>query len=180
MRFTCLCRLPGVFVLALFLLMAACGEASAGFPGVGAGTEAEPYEIISLEGLNWIRTDAGSLAAYYRLVRDLNFADDDSYDNPANRIDYTAGAGWAPIGSKAAPFTGNFDGGGYTIKDLTIKRSATDYVGLFGHAGAGGVIFNLGLIDIDVEGKKYVGGLVGRNSGIRIVRYSGLSRPFFV
>ena len=44
--------------------------------------------------------------------------------------DITLSEEWVPIGTSGTPFTGMFDGGGHTIKGLTIKSGA-DNVGFF-------------------------------------------------
>ncbi|MEA4966085.1 MAG: dockerin type I repeat-containing protein [Oscillospiraceae bacterium] len=50
-------------------------------------------------------------------------------------IDLT-GLTWTPIGSEQAPYAGCFDGGGYTIRGVTVRYTATSdtalYQGLFG------------------------------------------------
>ena len=88
-----------------------------------------------------------------------------------SNIDATATSGWntnagfVPIGNSTANFTGSFDGLGHTISSLTINRSATDNVGLFGVTGVGSVIQNVGLVNASVTGRQAIGGLVGDNSG---------------
>ncbi|MEO8777445.1 MAG: GLUG motif-containing protein, partial [Rhodanobacter sp.] len=77
---------------------------------------------------------------------------------------WNGGAGFAPIGSNNFnAYTGIFDGLGHTISDLTIARSGTDNVGLFGYVN-GGTLRNLGLVGGSVSGYNKVGGLVGFNS----------------
>jgi len=73
------------------------------------------------------------------------------------------GRGWQPIGTSEEPFTGAFDGQGYKIKDLFINRLWEDgaEVGLFGFVGEGGLIKNVGVVDVDVTGEFLVGPLVG-------------------
>jgi filamentous hemagglutinin family protein len=83
---------------------------------------------------------------------------------------WNAGAGFAPVGWWTAgdlttQFTGTFDGLGHTINGLTIKRPTTNDVGLFGYAGAGSAIRNVGLVGGSITGNTNVGGLVGENSG---------------
>jgi len=82
------------------------------------------------------------------------------------------GKGWEPIGSlfvdpssshavdPADPFTGNLDGQGYEIRDLFIGRPGEDGVALFGSVDEG-VIENLAVVNAEVTGHLYVGGLVG-------------------
>jgi len=80
---------------------------------------------------------------------------------------FASGEGWTPIGSFTAtnnnkPFRGIFDGNGYAIKKLTINR-ATANQGLFGYVFTGGVIRNLALVDVNVDGRgQYVGGVAAR------------------
>ena len=76
---------------------------------------------------------------------------DDTYHN--------AGAGWEPIRG----FDATFDGNEHAIANLFISRTSTSRVGLFGSTGAGAVIRNLALTDVNVTGKHNVGGLVGEN-----------------
>jgi hypothetical protein len=69
-------------------------------------------------------------------------------------------------------FSGNFEGFGNTISDLSLKGTgnANDYVGLFGELAlnnqAAGSIENVSLQNVKVTGKLFVaGGLVGNNTG---------------
>jgi hypothetical protein len=74
---------------------------------------------------------------------------------------------WTPIGTSTNPFTGVFDGNGYTISGLTIN-STSGRVGMFGQVGLGGIVKNLGLINVNITGGGTVGhtgGIVGNNSG---------------
>ncbi|MDK2051933.1 GLUG motif-containing protein, partial [Aliarcobacter butzleri] len=70
--------------------------------------------------------------------------------------------GFNPIGDNTNKFNGTFDGKGFTISNLYIKRLSQDYVGLFGCAN-NATIKNIGLKDVDIGGFYYVGGLVGYN-----------------
>ena len=49
-----------------------------------------------------------------------------------NDIDLTGLPTWQPIGTSAAPFTGTFDGQGYSIQNIEVK-TGKDYSGLFGY-----------------------------------------------
>jgi hypothetical protein len=92
--------------------------------------------------------------------------------------------GWEPIGSLSVdpftfylvgpvdPFTGSLDGQGYEIRDLFIGRPDEDGVGLFGSVGGGGLVENLGMINVAVAGRSYVGGLVGGSWGTVSNSYS--------
>ncbi len=101
----------------------------------------------------------------YELTADLDF--DTNGSGTANLGDtyYNGGAGWEPIGTSASRFNTVFDGRGYTISNLFISRGATDYVGLFGAAGAWIRARNVGLEDAAVTGQDNVGILLGETNG---------------
>ncbi len=72
-------------------------------------------EIHSVEGLERI---SENLDGDYILMRDLDL----SFEN------------WRSIGTNTEPFTGTFDGNGYTIKGMSITEDSDDdnFLGLFG------------------------------------------------
>ena len=109
----------------------------------------------------------------YELTRDLDFNDNDSYSLTANRIMWTMGAGWQPIGDSSDAFSGKFEGNGFTISNLTINSSDTRYIGLFGYTRSRSEIANLGLLNIDITASSsYVGGLVGWNESTMTNTYA--------
>jgi hypothetical protein len=74
------------------------------------------------------------------------------------------GINWAPIGTKAHPFAGKFDGRNFTVSNLTIDAPTTTYVGLFGYVFAKGhvaKIANLTVANADVTGFSKVGVIAG-------------------
>ena len=91
------------------------------------------------------------LGSSYALGRDI-FAQETTTWNK--------GAGFAPVGSKDAPFTGTFDGNGYRVYDLTIQRAKEDNVGLFG-VTRGARIADTTLVDARIRGQDKTGGIVG-------------------
>ena len=112
----------------------------------------------------------GSAYAGYVLTKDLDFKKEASYEKPnANKSSWTTGEGWMPIGNEIFyPFMGTFDGGGYTITNLYIKRTVEGRgVGLFGRL-EGGTIKNVGLVSPNTIGgnNHTVGSLVGSASGM--------------
>ena len=74
---------------------------------------------------------------------------------------WTMGSGWEPIGTDTNRFTAIFDGGGNILSNLFIDR--TGDAGLFGTSS--GIIKNVGLVDVNVEGTGKAGGLLSRNDG---------------
>ena len=111
-------------------------------------------------------------SGFYKLARDLDFADRESYLDPLNRIFWTvddydddSDIGWVPIGNEAKPFTGSFDGNGYTISGLQINKDDADNQSLFGVTSSDALIRNIGLLNVRIEGGAKVAGLVGTNRG---------------
>ena len=70
---------------------------------------------------------------------------------------------WVAIGDGDNPFTGSFNGNGFTISNLKITSKTAEYIGLFGYV-EGGTIYNVTLKNIDIDsagGKgKHVGAIV--------------------
>jgi hypothetical protein len=79
---------------------------------------------------------------------------------PAGTTDY-----WTAIGTKEAPFTGSFDGGGYTITNLTVNNSSAHNQGMFGFTSGNAVIRNIKLVNCNITGNGQTGCLVGTNGG---------------
>ena len=93
----------------------------------------------------------------YELTKNIDCSD---------TINWNGGLGFDPIGSTGslwAPFTGTFDGKGFNITGLYINRPLKDYVGLFAADIGTAVIRNVGLINVNITGQRYVGGLIGHN-----------------
>jgi filamentous hemagglutinin family protein len=104
-----------------------------------------------LQGMN------GGLALNYALGGNIDAAGTSAWNT---------NAGFTPVGTLGAKFTGTFDGLGHTISGLTINLPAIHYVGLFGYAGNGSALQNVGLVGGSVSGYGQVGGLVGRSWGV--------------
>ncbi len=140
-------------------------------PTVGDGLTLDTaYQIAELGNLVWLgeRAAANETAGkYYRLLNDLDASDTMNWNDAATTTDTLEG--FRPIGTYSSPdttsFRGFFDGNGKKISGLTIKRSATGYVGLFGYLGTGGEIQNLTLAEGTVSGAARVGALAGANNG---------------
>ena len=114
----------------------------------GGGTEGDPFLVANYTDLKTVGTTTTyNLGAVYRVTADI----DASLSATEN-----SGAGFVPIGP--GPFTGTFHGAGHVIRGLLINRPSTDYVGLFGFV-RGGTIDSLGMVDNDITGGLYSGGI---------------------
>ena len=140
-------------------------------PTIGDG-KTEPYQIGTAEELYW----------FARLVNGkLENVDRDKSANAiltANIIvnkgvldankDLVSGKDfipWTPIGTSDVPYTGTFDGKGYTISGLYFNKPTSYYVGLFGCIGANGKISNVGVLDSYFQFCALGGGVCGNNNG---------------
>lgn len=131
-----------------------------------------PIEIFTIQDLNNVRNN---LLAHYILMNDLDFDDDNSYEQIGSWEDFkaamTTGNGFEPLGNGSSQFHGFFDGNGHVIKNLLINRSTND-VGLFGVTSPAGRIARVGIVDADVTGGRYVGAVAGRNFGSILSSFS--------
>ena len=144
------------------------------------GTDGEPYLVSTLAALQSIASGfrseyitehcaeiadcsanvlakEASVAASY-----LQAADIDASSTAAD-----AESGFLPIGEAALPFSGRFDGAGYSIDGLYIDRTGED-AGLFAVLGSTGELLRVGLRQLYVRGSgsgMSVGGLVGSSAG---------------
>jgi WD40 repeat protein len=136
------------------LLIAVCFagfDAKAQYGG-GTGEPNDPYLVYTAEQMNTIGADPNDWDKNFVLTSDIDMS---------SVIDYR------PVGL----FTGSFDGQGYIVQNLTIDANATGgnyHLGLFGKAGLGSQVANLGMVNVTVIGgdsSRYVGGLCGSNEG---------------
>ena len=82
-------------------------------------------------------------------------------------IDLT-GKNWTPIGTSFSnKYTGTFDGGGHTIKGLTVT-TYDQFVGLFGSIGNAGTVKNVMMEDVQITSNRssgFAGGVAGYSDG---------------
>jgi hypothetical protein len=100
------------------------------------GTISNPYIVKSADDLYHVRDD---LNGYYKQANDIDLK---SYGQGH-------GNGWDPIGTWGKPFTGQYDGGNFTINNLYYCSNLDDHdsiIGLFG------TIENAALKNIKING----------------------------
>jgi hypothetical protein len=68
--------------------------------------------------------------------------------------------------------TGEFDGNGHKIANLTVNLNFGSQVGLFGILGPAGIVSELGVENVNIIGVQGIGGLVGVSSGTVSNSYS--------
>lgn len=118
----------------------------------GTGAQTSPYKIASLSNLFWL-SQSDSI-----WNRDTMY-----YEQTAN-IDASTTSGWSggfpAIGNANIKFAGTYNGKGYIIQHLTIDRSETDTIGLFGCTNQA-IIDSVGLVNCNIKGDYCTGGIVG-------------------
>ena len=114
----------------------------------GSGTEAEPYLISNKAEFLLVSENPGLWSSHFKQDADITF----------DASDFESSA-YQPIGSLDNPFTATYDGGGHTISGLKVDQSEGTLAGMFGYV-KNGVIKNLGLINAEVTGGAYAGGMV--------------------
>lgn len=138
----------------------------------GEGTAENPYQIGTAAELYWfaglvngtlvdVEKDASANA---KLMNDItvNTGVLDANKDLVSGSDLTE---WEPIGTSDVPYTGTFDGKGYTISGLYFNNPNAYYVGLFGKIGANGKISNVGVLDSYFQFRALGGGVCGNNYG---------------
>lgn len=136
----------------------------------GEGTAENPYQIGTAAELYWfaglvngtlvdVEKDASANA---KLMNDItvNTGVLDANKDLVSGSDLTE---WEPIGTSDVPYTGTFDGKGYTISGLYFNNPTSYYVGLFGCIGANGKISNVGVLDSYFQFRALGGGVCGMN-----------------
>ncbi len=89
--------------------------------------------------------------------------------------------GFSPIGDgpsqysrQGVPFTGNYNGNGYSISNLYINRPKENYVGLFGYNQGVNVnnmikvLKSLALVNVNIVGNNFVGAVGGESVYVRL------------
>jgi flagellin-like protein len=131
--------------------------------------------LVASEGtINVVDSTGTDVAFTSNTNNDSITIDDTAIDTPQDLtisydLETPINQGFDPVGTydfeKAnSEFTGSFDGQNHTISNLSINRLDDNDVGLFGAIGAVGEVKNVGVINVNITGESYVGGLVGSNS----------------
>jgi len=140
------------------------GVETAGF-NIGDGSVVNPYLVCNQLQLEQLAEDPLLLSNSFKLGADLSFED----------------MIFKSIGSKTTPFTGTFDGDGYTLSSITLTLQDTDesrkYVAPFAKVSQA-KIENLTIDGLTLSefGLEVIGGMVGEaeNSILRNLRVKGL------
>ena len=128
-----------------------CGAASGASSAelIGSGTEDDPVLIRSAEALRELAVSATHYKGlYFKLTRSVDLSS----------VCGKGAGSWEPIGTSGLPFSGNFDGCGFTVSGLYAEGG--DFLGLFGKVT--GTVKNLN-VEGTVSGSRFVGGVAAYN-----------------
>lgn len=143
----------------------------------GDGTAASPYQIGKVSELYWFaglvngdqEVCTGDVTQNKKacavLTADIT-VNAGVLDHEGNLTTHTEGLlEWTPIGNSKAIYDlkATFDGQGHCIRGLYCNQPDTNYVGLFGYTK--GKIKNVGVEDVYMAGKQWVGGIFGSAPG---------------
>ena len=133
------------------------------FPGgthlvtaVAPSSSSGSYLIASLDNLYWITQNSSSWGSSFQQTADID---------ASQTSGWASGSGFTPIGRSGTYFSGSYNGNGHVISGLYISRGGTSAVGLFGFPNSSASITKIGIINENISGQTYVGGLAGDNYG---------------
>lgn len=121
------------------------------------------YTVYSYEGLETWRSAAHQDALDATSDKKINLVLAADIELPSVEEGHS---NWTPVGTSSKPYDGIVDGGGFTIRNLTINGGSN--IGFIGTASySGTVVSNLKLDNVNISGGKNVGAVVGEttNSG---------------
>ena len=145
------------------------------------------YLVATADGLAQVAEEinAGEFTGNVELVGDIDLA------NFTLTKSSTIVSNWAPIGTEEQPFTGSFDGNGYTIKNLALVESEAKegkaHIGFFGYAKNAtiknvtfeNVYINIPCLDID-HSQGHIGAVAGSLEGTSTVENVTVKGDIFV
>lgn len=127
-------------------------------PIQGDGTADAPYEIVNGGELAWLElaVNRGETDVCATMTKDLDLS----------------ACGWVSIGNTKYPYTGTFDGAGFTVSGISSAKTKEDYWCFIQNNA--GTIRNLTAVGDVVSTKGNFGGICGNNSGtIENCSYAG-------
>ncbi len=145
----------------LFVMLIGCAMLSAtAVQPTGSGTETAPYQIASLDNLQWVDENESVWNKWFVQIADIDAGATSAWNS---------GTGWMPLGYRNSSsdheyFEGSYDGQGHSISGLTINRPAGNSQGFFGYI-SGATISNLILLDVNIQAYNSVGALIGNFLG---------------
>jgi len=133
----------------------------------GTGEPNNPYQIATAEDLMLLGESIEDYDKHFIMIDDIDLDPNLPGRKVFDRAVIAPDTNDVGFGFHGIPFTGVFNGDGYTISHLTIIGKS--YLGLFGQLGewtAIGDITNLHVVDVNITGTgSYIGSLAGLDKG---------------
>ena len=137
----------------------------------------DPLTIDNLQDLIDFRDAVNGVADNYKGAVSYSGFSEYNFQLTAD-IDMSSVDNWIPIGDGTShPFSGNFDGNGYTISGMTVTRNVA-YSGLFGYVYIG-TIKDI-TVKGNVTGTTYDGGICGYLKSSTTSKYASLTNCHFI
>ncbi len=145
----------------------------------GDGTANNPYQIATTDDLLYLSLHPYDWSKHFLQTANLTFNADETQVDWNQDGTPAFGNGFSPIGNMTTKFTGNYDGNGYSISNLSIENNTptSTLLGLFGMTN-GATIDQVHLVDafvsstyydpIDPEGSSLIGSLIGSAVGTQV------------
>ena len=142
----------------------------------GEGTAEKPFKISNREELYWfaglvngtLPGEKKNVSANAILMNDIT-VNEGVLDEHKNLVSGKEFIPWTPIGTSYSDdkaYSGTFEGNKHTISGLYFfNKTRSCQVGLFGHIGAKGKLFNVGVLDSYFQFNAEGGGVCGVNYG---------------
>ncbi|WP_406658051.1 PKD domain-containing protein [Methanolobus sp. ZRKC2] len=138
-----------ISMLLLFCLLLSVPASAATYSG-GSGTLADPYQLSTDSDIDTLSVTSADWGKNFTLTQNITLVGNHS-----------------SIGNSSIRFTGDFNGSGFIVNNLTVFQTTYD-AGFFGCTDLGANIHDLGVeasSDGIVTTSDYVGVLVGKNYG---------------
>ena len=118
-------RKPLIFILVTCLFYSIDMYAQSAEKPKGNGSQNSPFEISNLDNLYWLASNPSSWGNHFKQTGPIDAAETAHWNN---------GEGWVPLGWEV-PFTGVYDGGGFSISNLHLHKpnGYKEHVGFFAH-----------------------------------------------
>ncbi|MBT3981349.1 MAG: cadherin-like domain-containing protein [Bacteriovoracaceae bacterium] len=127
---------------------------SSDFPVTADGTSTKPYRLCTKAQIDTAATTVATQAAYLKIMTDIDVDNAGPNNNMFGEV---------------ANFSGNFNGNSKSISNFKYVDTAEIDVGFIAILGTGGVVTDVNLVGVNIDGKEDVGGLVGQtNTGTTI------------
>ena len=122
------------------------------------GTQTKPYIINETSDFTWVFENNIARSSYLLQTADIDLS----------------GFAWTPIGpNNATPFTGTYNGNGYTISNMTHNDGNVAYLGMFGYTTNATIknvtLYNVSFTGGQVQNQAAIGAIAGMTTGTTLI-----------